>query len=284
MTAGTAGLTLFSALSKIYNAGEATAITSMVIDFVMEETPVLDKKNKNYALNTRQEIFLEQALVELLKFKPVQQVIGRAFFYKEFFQVNEHVLIPRPETEELVDKIIKEEKGSHQLQILDVGTGSGCIAISLQKNLSSASVTGIDVSVEALEVARNNGIKLKCKVDWKQLNFLDENEWAVLNIYDVIVSNPPYIPEKEKSGMEVNVVMHEPSLALFTPDNDPFIFYKKIADFANGHLSEEGKIYVEVHRDYAQQTAALFARQNFEALIEKDMSGNDRFVTVTRYR
>lgn len=284
MTAGTAGLKVFSALSKIYNAEEAKAITSMVINFVMEETPALHKKNKNYELNIRQEIFLEQALMGLSRFKPVQQVIGRAFFYKDFFYVNEHVLIPRPETEELVDKIIIAENGNTHLQILDVGTGSGCIAISLQKYLPAATVVGIDVSPEALEVARKNSIQLQSTINWKQMDFLDEKERAVLDVYDIIVSNPPYIPANEKSGMENNVLLHEPSLALFTPDNDPFIFYKKLADFATDHLSEDGKIYAEVHRDYAKETASIFSAKNFETLVEKDMSGNNRFVTVTRYR
>jgi release factor glutamine methyltransferase len=213
---------------------------------------------------------LNDALTQLLLHKPIQYVTGECWFYKMKLKVNEHVLIPRPETEELVELISSElsvQNQKDEIKLLDIGTGSGCIAIAL-------------ISAAALTLAKENAANQKTEINFIQLNFLDEEQWNDLPMYDIIISNPPYIPINEKTKLDKNVTEFEPHTALFVPDNNPLLFYKKIAAFAKTHLKTGGKIFMEVHEDYAKETAALFFNNYSEVLIQKDISGKDRMLKV----
>jgi release factor glutamine methyltransferase len=188
-------------------------------------------------------------------------------------------LIPRPETEELVEWIIIDSNDKIKpTNIIDIGTGSGCISISLKKELKDANITAIDASEKALQVAKKNSLELNTEIDFLQLDFLNEEEWLLFKKYDIIVSNPPYIPIKEKEILAKNVTMFEPSMALFVENNEPYIFYKKIAEFAKIRLNAKGKIYVEVHESFAQDVKNIFESAGFTCQIKKDIYGKERMV------
>ncbi len=202
-------------------------------------------------------------------------------------KVNEHVLIPRPETEELVEWVVKETRNkkegdlktlNSQLTILDIGAGSGCISIALKKELPYADIFAIDVSDDALKVAHQNAVDQNTAIQFLQLDFLNETLWKSLKTFDTIISNPPYIPTNKKNKIPKNVVEHEPHLALFVAKDDPFIFYKKIACFAESHLKQKGKIFVEINEDYSKHVQKLFAEKNFKTEIRKDFFGKERMI------
>ncbi|MCU0375329.1 MAG: peptide chain release factor N(5)-glutamine methyltransferase [Chitinophagaceae bacterium] len=212
---------------------------------------------------------------------PFQYAMGYCWFYKHKFTVKPAVLIPRPETEELVDLTLKTLQNAglpHNLTILDVGTGTGCIAISLALALPHSRVTGIDVSADALEVAAHNAAVLQAKVDFKAVDFLNTQETAQLGSFNVIVSNPPYVPDNEEEALEPQVKKWEPASALFVPDSDPLIFYNSLADFAENNLLPGGYVYMECHYLFAQHVKELFESRGFAAHLLQDMSGNDRLV------
>jgi release factor glutamine methyltransferase len=221
-------------------------------------------------------------LNELLLHKPVQYVLGEAWFYHMKLKVNGHVLIPRPETEELVEQLIKDRKSKlTDPAILDIGTGSGCIPIAIKKNLPASIVTGIDISKDALILAKENATLHNAHISFKQVDFLDETAWSGLGLFDIIISNPPYIPVHEKEKLGKNVTDFEPHLALFVPGNSPLVFYEKIAAFGRDHLLPNGKIYLEIHEDFAKETAALFMKNYQTVMIKKDMYGKERMLLIT---
>jgi release factor glutamine methyltransferase len=210
-------------------------------------------------------------------------------------KVDEHVLIPRPETEELVEWVVEDvrskmydvrnkdtyyvaDQSSDNIQILDIGAGSGCIAIALKRELDRAALSAIDISNDALAVARQNADDQKAGISFLQLDFLNEGNWSLLPSFDIIVSNPPYIPENEKNKLAKNVVEYEPHIALFVENNDPFIFYRKMANFAGTHLKQNGKIFVEVHEDFSEEVKQIFAEKNFKTEIKKDLFGRERMI------
>ena len=219
-------------------------------------------------------------LAQLETQKPIQYIFGKAHFYGLEFEVNENTLIPRPETEELVEWIINENKAKGQINIIDIGTGSGCIAISLAKNLTDASVSAIDVSEGALAVAKRNAQHNKTNV-----NFILKDILAAENLeqrYDVIVSNPPYVRNLEKEEIKENVLQYEPHLALFVDDNDPLIFYRKIALLAKNWLSPNGRLYFEINQYLGPETVQMLEDFGFaNVVLKKDMYGNDRMVTCS---
>jgi release factor glutamine methyltransferase len=196
--------------------------------------------------------------------------------------VNDHVLIPRPETEELVEQLIKDRKSKlTDPPILDIGTGSGCIPIAIKKNLPASIVTAIDVSKDALALAKENAAMHNAYISFIQMDFLDETTWQSLPAFEIIISNPPYISLNEKENLGKNITGFEPHLALFVPDNAPLIFYEKIARFGRDHLLPNGKIYLEIHEDHAKETAALFMNYYQTVMIKKDMYGKERMILVT---
>ena len=269
-------------LQKIYSLSEATAIT----DWVFEKMASLKRsdilKNPEKIITPAADKLIQKTLQELLLHKPVQYVLGEAWFYRMKFKVNEHVLIPRPETEELVEQLIKDRKSKlTDPAILDIGTGSGCIPIAIKKKLPASKVTGIDVSSDALTLANENAALHNAHISFIGLDFLDESTWPSLPLFDIIISNPPYIPINEKAELGKNVADFEPHLALFVPDDSPLIFYEKIAAFGRDHLLPNGKIYLEAHEDYAKETAALFGSHYQTVMIKKDMYGKERMIIIT---
>lgn len=214
------------------------------------------------------------------RFEPLQYIEGRTLFLGREFWVAPGVLIPRPETEELVELMLKEIPAD--ARILDVGTGSGCIAISLAKALPDALVTAWDVSPEALSVARANARKLQADVRFVECDVLacqvDE-----VGLYDVIVSNPPYVTEAEKADMEPNVLQWEPSLALFVPDDDPLRFYRRIAVLGRDMLADGGRLYFEINRAYGREMVEMLRTMGYVRVrVKKDLSQNDRFVIAEK--
>lgn len=270
-------------LKSIYDDREANNIT----DWVFERVTGLKKwqrRNNQNTLSDTQRNQLEKYLEELLQSKPVQYILNEVWFYKRKYYVNEDVLIPRPETEELVEWIIQDLKATQkrELHIIDIGTGSGCIPVSLKLELPNALVDAIDVSGKALLVAQKNADILKAGINFFQINFLQNTEWHSLGKYDVIVSNPPYIPFNEKKILSKNVADFEPEIALFVKDKEPFIFYRQIADFAQLHLNADGKIYVEVHEEYPNDVKKIFENAGFSVTVKKDIYGKERMVRAEK--
>ena len=281
MTTGKVHNDFVNSLKSIYDEREANNIADWVFENVTGSNKLERRFNKHVELKENEFLELQNYLQHLLAHKPVQYVLKEAWFFKKKFYVDENVLIPRPETEELVEWIVSDLKtqvGSEPTNIIDIGTGSGCIAISLKREVQNASITAIDLSKKALEVAEKNSSALNAVVHFLNLDFLNEEEWKTLKKFDIIVSNPPYIPLKEKESLAKNVTAHEPSLALFVENNDPYIFYKKISDFAKRHLNERGKIYVEVHENYAEDVRNIFEKAGFTSQIKKDVYGKERMV------
>lgn len=273
-------------LQGIYSSDEARIMAEWVLESIAGIAPVSLKSQWEAVLPERVRTILAQKLTELLTHRPIQYVLGEAWFYRMRWLVNEQVLIPRPETEELVEKVVEElrmtnDKASaieFRPSILDIGTGSGCIAVTLKKLLPAATVTAIDVSEGALAVAKANAETHEAAVNFLQVDFLQQDNWSLLGQYDVIVSNPPYIPLNEKEKLDVNVTAYEPGLALFVPNENALLFYEAITAFGLQHLTPGGFIAVEVHESYAQQTAALFSTHYNEVTIIKDISGKERMV------
>ncbi|HEX8376966.1 MAG TPA: peptide chain release factor N(5)-glutamine methyltransferase [Pedobacter sp.] len=239
-----------------------------------------------YMLHKRKDLLLseETALIRILdelRFgKPIQQVLGEADFFGLRFKVNSRVLVPRPETEELVHWVLESIKLDNILSsnILDIGTGSGCIPIAIKKNLPLSSVTAIDISKDALEIARQN-----CELNDVEVNLLEADilnaDYSISNSgFDIIISNPPYITYSEKGAMHPNVLTHEPHEALFVPDENPLLFYKAIADFSVSHLNKPGYLFFEINEHYGDETIALLVKKGFEAELKSDLQGKHRMI------
>lgn len=219
----------------------------------------------------------------LLSGIPYQHLLGEMEFGGVRLKVGPQALIPRPETEELA-YIIKEENQSHEgLRILDIGTGTGCLALACANFFHKSSVTALDVSLEAMSLAKENAAANGLEIDFFHASILEPEQWPS-GTWDIIVSNPPYIGESESSEMDDLVKHHEPSLALFVPDDDVLVFYRMIREFAQSHLAEGGKVYLEINQKWGPETIKLYSDAGFSARLLKDLSGNDRFVVASRLR
>ena len=279
-------------LQTIYEVSEAESIANIVFEEILyikkQHIFFLDKQ-----INDGEIEQLNFILGKLLKHEPVQYVLGVADFFGFRFKVDKNVLIPRRETEELVDLIIKDvrntkpESGSQiekEINILDIGTGSGCIAISLKKNLPFAQLTAIDISKEAIKVASENAFLNKVAIDFIEADILNSQISIPIAIgtnsqFNIIVSNPPYITDEEKNKMLKNVLEFEPHNALFITNNDPLQFYKAIADFAKEHLKENGKLYFEINEMFGFEVKEMLENKDFTQVeIIKDMQGKERIV------
>ncbi|QES90785.1 peptide chain release factor N(5)-glutamine methyltransferase [Rhizosphaericola mali] len=262
-------------LEVIYDRRESEQITQLVLEKLTGWDRIKFSLFKNDVLSDRQMTILDKWRQELLYNRPVQYVIGEAWFVHYPFYVNENVLIPRPETEELVDWVYNDFK-EQQVSILDIGTGSGCIAISLKKLLPKDHVFGLDISDKALNVAMKNAINLDADVQFLQRNILEfnvlENEK-----WDIIVSNPPYIRPSEQLEMRGNVLDFEPHLALFIEENDPLLFYRKIAALGTKHLYKNGTLYFEINEIFGQDVVSLLQDLGYTNVeLKKDLQGKDR--------
>lgn len=265
---------LWRTLEPLYGNGEARAITDYVLDvcFGLSKADILCGAVEEMTAGKTAE--LNKIFGRLTKGEPVQYVLGRAEFSGRWFNVRPGVLIPRPETEEICAWITADSKASGSPKVLDIGTGSGCIAITLQLDMPESKVTAWDISADALDVARENAQLLGANVNFvKQdaLNAKPEGEW------DVIVSNPPYICEKEKKDMAVNVLEHEPHTALFVPDADPLLFYRAITRLAVQTLNKGGRLYFEINPIYADDTCRMMRAEGMTAVeLRSDMYGKQR--------
>lgn len=265
---------LWRTLEPLYGNGEARAITDYVLDvcFGLSKADILCGAVEEMTAEKTAE--LNKIFGRLMEGEPVQYVLGRAEFCGRWFSVRPGVLIPRPETEELCAWITADSKASASPKVLDIGTGSGCIAITLQLDMPESKVTAWDISADALDVARENAQQLGANVNFVKLDALNakpEGEW------DVIVSNPPYICEKEKKDMAVNVLEHEPHTALFVPDADPLLFYRAITRLAVQTLSKGGRLYFEINPIYADDTCRMMQTEGMTAVeLRSDMYGKQR--------
>ncbi len=265
---------LWRTLEPLYGNGEARAITDYVLDvcFGLSKADIMCGAVEEMTAEKTAE--LNKIFGRLMEGEPVQYVLGRAEFCGRWFSVRPGVLIPRPETEELCAWITADSKASASPKVLDIGTGSGCIAITLQLDMPESKVTAWDISADALDVARENAQQLGANVNFVKLDALNakpEGEW------DVIVSNPPYICEKEKKDMAVNVLEHEPHTALFVPDADPLLFYRAITRLAVQTLSKGGRLYFEINPIYADDTCRMMRAEGMTAVeLRSDMYGKQR--------
>ncbi|MES2544429.1 MAG: peptide chain release factor N(5)-glutamine methyltransferase [Bacteroidota bacterium] len=267
-------------LTPIYDESEAESFFYLILENNHQQ------KRIDLALNpdlffSDSEIQIWNTILEKLKLEiPIQYILGKTSFYGLDFDVNENVLIPRPETEELVEWIIKDcfvPRNDRKIKVLDIGTGSGCIAISLAKNIPNAQVFAIDISEKALATAKRNAVNNEVNVA-----FIEQNILATDNLhqqFDIIVSNPPYVRNVEKEEIKKNVLDNEPHLALFVADNDALVFYRKIAELALKNLSQNGQLYFEINQYLGKETVDLLQNMNFKNIeLRKDIYGNDRMV------
>ena len=266
-----------SELADFYPAPELNSMLYIMLDkfFDVSKKDVVMGLEKR--LSESELLKIIYAVKDLKKHQPLAYILGEWEFFELNFMVNEHTLIPRPETEELVQLIIKENKLSNPI-VLDIGTGSGCIAISLKATIPNSQVFAYDVSKEALAVAKQNANKNNVEITFKEVNILNNKEDLTFR-FDVIVSNPPYIPVKDKDSMDKNVLDYEPYLALFVENEQPLLFYIAIAEFAKKHLANNGKLYFEIHEKLGDEVKNLLETNGFTNVeIVDDMNGKNRMV------
>lgn len=269
------------ALQDLYEAEEAKQL------FLMTFSSLTGKATIHYGLlqqenvSAADEASFANTLAELRRGRPIQHILGKADFYGYTFAVNEHTLIPRPETEELVQLIVNENKGK-QGSILDIGTGSGCIALTLKKQLPQYAVTALDVSPDAIAVARRNSKALDADAEFILADILEWDSFFQSDqTYDIIVSNPPYITPKEQEQMHRNVLNFEPHSALFVEEHAPLIFYAAIADLAKVHLSDGGSLYFEINQYLGPEMVDLLQKKGFtDVNLLQDINGVDRMVSA----
>jgi release factor glutamine methyltransferase len=271
-------------LSTIYGSEEAKSLTWLSISFVckLERAKYLSIRQEEINSDDTEQLFkIHEKLIQGI---PLQYILGETEFYDLIVKVNQSVLIPRPETEELVDwalitsRIINGE--TEVLKLLDIGTGSGCIAISIKKYIPLADITAIDISEAALNIARQNADLNQVEINFIQDDIFKPTNLELINSkYDLILSNPPYVTEAEKDQMLDNVLNHEPHIALFVPDNDPLVFYRAIADFALNHLKINGFLFLELNEKFGKETINLLKEKGFKEIdLRQDMGGKDRMI------
>lgn len=279
MTISTAYHQLLYQLFELYNDREAANIADWVIEYITGQRRIERILYKDLPLNNSQQQQLETFTQQLLQHKPVQYVLQEAWFAGMKFFVKEGVLIPRPETDELVELVVnKSQISNHKSQILDIGTGSGCIPIALKKRLPTSSILSIDISEVALEIAQKNATDLQADITLQQVDFLNETNWYQLGTFDIIVSNPPYIKQSESAVMSKHVTDYEPSLALFVADNNALIFYEKIAVFGKTHLNPNGQIFAEINEALGKETVTMLQQHGYQTLLKQDLQGKDRMI------
>jgi release factor glutamine methyltransferase len=283
MTIAAAKKEITSSIAHLYEQREALTIAQLLIEKIMALPHLEQILQKNKLLNeTAQQLFI-QALQKLQKGEPIQYVIGEAWFSGYLFNVSSATLIPRPETEELVQWVVDDNANKKkQLSLLDIGTGTGCIPIAIAKKIKNITPIALDISQEALPIAQKNASTMGVNLQLMQVDFLHEHTWLSLPTVDIITSNPPYIAEREKASMHTNVLAYEPHVALFVPDNDPLIFYKAIAKFAKEKLQTDGIIYVELNEQLGEETKNLFSETHFNTELRKDMQGKNRILRAIK--
>lgn len=273
-------------LHSIYPKKEIDSFSTLLLNDRMQLKRIDIALNPNLEISSADSDYFSNAIKKLKKEIPIQYIIGHTEFYGIKFYVNKNVLIPRPETEELIAwtlenaKEKRENKNDDSIKILDIGTGSGCIAIALAKNLPSSKIWALDISNKALNTAKKNA-----ELNHVDIQFLEKNILEMENLplkFDIIVSNPPYIRELEKQEIKNNVLNNEPHLALFVKDTNPLIFYNKIIEFSKKHLNQKGQLFFEINQYLGTETVALLAKKNFQNIeLKKDIFGNHRMIRST---
>ncbi|MFD0975956.1 peptide chain release factor N(5)-glutamine methyltransferase [Salinimicrobium gaetbulicola] len=265
-------------LQKEYPKEEVSSFFNILTEAFLKMSRLQVALEPNKSLTETELQQLEKALERLKKHEPIQYITGQTEFFGLTFKVNPAVLIPRPETEELVQWILDdiEKTGKKTLNILDIGTGSGCIAVSLAKNLPNSKVSAIDISEEALKTAQGNAQMNGVEIEFLQKDILSAASLPVK--YDIIVSNPPYVRDLEKEAMHRNVLDFEPESALYVKDHDPLIFYQKISELAENSLKENGSVYFEINQYLGKETEEVLKNKNFQTQLKKDIFGVDRML------
>lgn len=270
----------FDKLLYIYGENEATSGSLLLIEELnnISREDYLFDKEREIDINSNQ---LSQVLNMIDSERPLQYIIGKKYFYSHYFEVSEGVLIPRSETEELVDWIIKDHKKHSSISILDIGTGSGAIAVTLDLELTNSNVTAMDISSDALEIAKRNSSTLGASVKFIRQDILECSK--LIGNYDIIVSNPPYVKLSEKVNMRKNVLDYEPSLALFVTDDDPLLFYRKIGELAYDNLNTGGSLYFEINEQLGSECCDILRGIGFnEIYLREDLNSRDRMVKVKK--
>jgi len=268
-------------LNSLYEIEEINSFFYMLSEAYLSKTRLDIALNPDEELNDDNSNLFLQALAQLTKEYPIQYIIGEIEFMDLRFKVNEHVLIPRPETEELIRWILSNEDKTCTKSILDIGTGSGCIPITLAKALPNSNISSIDISKKALEVAKINALKNMVNIKFQLSDILQTDQ--LRNPYDIIVSNPPYVRESEKTQMHNNVLQYEPDLALFVSDDDPLIFYRHIALLARESLKPKGLLYFEINQYLGPELYTILEELGFIKIeLKKDMYGADRMIRAVK--
>jgi len=272
-------------LADVYPKTEINTFFFLLIEEKLNLQRVDTVLQPNFTILDDQLLELKNITKRLLKEEPIQYILGNTEFLGLPFQVNEHTLIPRPETEELVDWILNEVKklqavSNKKIKILDIGTGTGCIPISLAKNLKNVEISAIDVSKEALKIANHNALLNSVNINFLEVDILKVDELP--QQFDIIVSNPPYVRELEKTEIKNNVLQNEPHLALFVDDENPLIFYKKITDLAKQYLTTNGLLFFEINQYLGKETLEMIRLKGFQnTVLKKDLFNNDRMIKAT---
>lgn len=267
-------------LKNHYPDNEIISFTFLILEHLLNysKTQILIYQDRE--INDTVFLKVIEIVTELKKYKPIQYIFGVSEFYNLNFNVSPDVLIPRPETEELVDWIIKENKDGHK-RIFDIGTGSGCIAISLAKHIINSKVIATDISKKAISIVKQNSELNKVKIETLVIDILNPTH-NFLEKFDIIVSNPPYITEKENVLMHENVLNYEPYIALFVPNKNPLLFYKAIIKFASSNLNLGGKIYFEINEAYGNEMVQLLKENSFKNIsLRKDINDKNRMISGT---
>lgn len=271
-------------LNGIYAADEIQSITYILLSHITGYSKVDIIVNKNTIFSDVQRAMLNSFVNKLRIHTPIQYIIGKTEFFGLPFLVSDAVLIPRPETEELIEWITESCYKNNESKILDIGTGSGCIAVSLARLFPKAEVTAFDISDDALKIATQNAELNNVKVNFELVDILNAEDYSKSDSkWDIIVSNPPYVPNAEQSDIQRNVLDHEPHIALFVPDTDPLIFYRRIMEFALKHLKTGAYLFFETHRDWAKEIVKILELNGFyNVQLQKDLSGNDRMIKAQK--
>lgn len=270
-----------SAIQDKYSPGEADAIAGMLFRNFTGKDKADFIRDPDVEIAEEAQLQLNAAITQLQQNVPVQYIIGEVDFCGLKISVSPAALIPRPETEELMLKVIHATPPHSAVKVLDIGTGTGCIPISMKAQRPKTEVTAIDKSEYALALAMENAKKNQVEISFSVIDFLNEESWKHLGVFDIIISNPPYISISEKTSMDKNVLDHEPHLALFVADEDPLIFYRKIAQFSKGHLLQNAVIWLELNSTFAQETELVFEKEGYSTQLIKDQFENNRFLRVT---
>ncbi|MDL2224129.1 peptide chain release factor N(5)-glutamine methyltransferase [Bacteroidales bacterium OttesenSCG-928-M06] len=270
-------------LSDLYSESEIHSFSYLILEHICKKDKHILLRDKDNQLSINENFLVREFIEKLKEFQPIQYLLGKTEFYGLSFIVNKNVLIPRPETEELIELILSSINNSSPF-ILDIGTGSGCIAVSLAKYLPNAHIYGLDISKDALETASKNALLNEVLIHFTHENILElPSDSPIRTVtWDVIVSNPPYIIPSEKKNMSKNVLEYEPSEALFVPENQPLLFYEKIADIGLNCLHKNGKLFFETSALFGKDTAEMLKRKGYTSVeLYKDISGNDRMIKAS---